>query len=102
MQGVKSEFPEEEVNDVTWITRKVMQELLCLRWISCRVECVVGQRQKSRERKWKQEGSLGRRKLKVQSHELEHSILETIHHLLSGIPDTADKGFGKGSSPERS
>ena len=52
--------------------------------------------------KWKQEGSLGRRKLKVQSHELEHSILETIHHLRSGIPDTADEGFGKGSSPERS
>ena len=63
---------------------------------------MVGQRQKSREMKWRQEGSLVKRKLKVQSHELEHSILETIHHLLSGTADIADEGFGKGYSPERS
>lgn len=28
-----SECPEEEVNDVTWVTRKVMEEMLCLRQV---------------------------------------------------------------------
>ena len=40
------------------------------------------QRQKPREREWRQEGNLGKRKLDVQRCELAHSSLETIQNLL--------------------